>query len=90
MRIFLIKSYKCCIIRNDINEMILLKLIKIKNGWFATIGFLIMESKLKININNFTLITDKNVYYRYIIHKIRTSEATNFSKNVVPDDLEYI
>ena len=70
--------------------MILLKLIKIKNGWFATIGLLTMESKLKINISNFTLITDKNVYYRYIIHKIRTSAATNFSKNVVPDDIWYI
>ena len=40
-------------------------------------------SWLNVNINNITIITNKNVDYRYIIHKISKSEAINLSKNSV-------
>ena len=51
MKIFLkIRYYKCCITIKLIQatELILLKVIKVENAWFVTIGFLIIDSNFKI------------------------------------------
>ena len=51
IKIFLkIRYYKCCIAIELIQkkEMILLKVIDVKNVWFVTIGFSVMDSSLKI------------------------------------------
>ena len=82
--------------------MILLKVIELKNESFVTIDFLIMNSNFKIlyamvtmilclNISDIGIITFKNVdYYRYIIHDINKSEATNSLTNSVLEDRGYI
>ena len=54
MTIFLtlikIRSYKCCITIELIwmKELIVLKVIEVKNIWFVTIGFYIMDPDFKI------------------------------------------
>ena len=54
MTIFLtlikIRSYKCCIIIELIwmKELIVLKVIEVKNIWFVTIGFSILDPDFKI------------------------------------------
>ena len=45
---------------------------------------------LSVNINDITIITDKNVDYRCIIHKISKSETINLLKNSVLENRGYI
>ena len=42
---------------------------------------------LNVNISYIAIITVKNVYYRYIIHSISKSEASNLLGNSVVEDL---
>ena len=74
-------------------ELILLKVSTAKNVWFATIGFSITDSNLKILytmvaitwqcqvlmqvILHIAIITAKNVDYCCIIHNISKSEGIN-------------
>ena len=81
MTIFLrIRYYKCYITIELIykKELILLKVMEIKNACFATTSFLIMDSNFKIlyamvgmilsvNISDVAIITIKNVDYQCII-----------------------
>ena len=67
-----------------LKELILLKVIEVRNVWFATIGVLIIDSNFKVlyakfakiwqffclNISDIAIITDRNVDYCCIIHKI--------------------
>ena len=73
--------------------MILQKVTTAENVWFAIIGFLIMDSNLKIlyamvlmiwqcvNISGIAVITFENVEYRPIIHNIIKSAANNLIKS---------
>ena len=83
-------------------ELILPKVIKVKNTLFVTIGFLNQGFKFQdyvcngchdltmlcLNISNITNITVKNVDYRYIIHNSK-SQAINLLKNYVLEDRGY-
>ena len=84
-------------------ELIVPKVIKVKNTLFATIAFLNQGFKFQgyvcngchdltmlcLNISNITNITVKNVDYRYIIHNISKSQAINLLKNYVLEDRGY-
>ena len=81
--------------------MIPLKVTEVKNAWFATISFLIMDSKfnnpdcngfhgliiLFPNISDIATITVKNVDYRCIISK---SDTINLLKNSILENRGYI
>ena len=81
----------------------MLKVTTVKNVWFATLGFLIMDSNFKIiyakvvliwqfcvYMSDITIITAKNVDYRCVIHNISESEAISLLKNSVLQDCGYI
>ena len=83
--------------------MILLKVIKVENECFVTIGFLIMDSNFKIvcngfhdltmlsvNISDIAIIPVKNVGYRCIIYNISKSESTDLLKNSAYENRGYI
>ena len=80
--------------------MILLKVTAAKNAWFATIGFLIMDSSFKItyvmvvilsvNTIDIAIIMVKNVDYRCIIHNTINSAAIDLLQNSVLEDCGYI
>ena len=71
--------------------MILLKVLEVKNVWFATIGFFNEEFKFQdsvcntchdltilcLNISDIAITTVKNVDYCCIIHNISNLEAIN-------------
>ena len=74
-----------------------------KNEWFATIGFLIMDSSFKILYATFAMIwkfclyisdidimTVKNIDYGCIIHDINKSEEIDLSENFMLEDRDYI
>ena len=83
-------------------ELILPKVIKVKNTLFVTTGFLNQGFKFQdyvrngchdltmlcLNISNITNITVKNVDYRYIIQNSK-SQAINLLKNYVLEDRGY-
>ena len=81
-----IRYNKCCITK--VKELILLKVIKVKNAWFSTIGFnhgfKFKDSisrgyhdltMLSFNISEITIMAVKNVDYPFIIQNISKSEA---------------
>ena len=45
---------------------------------------------LSVNISDVTIITNKNVGYRFIIHNISKSDAINFLENSVLENLEML
>ena len=81
----------------------MLKVTTVKNVWFVTLGFLIMDSNFKIiyakvvliwqfcfYMSDITIITAKNVDYRCVIHNISESETISLLKNSVLQDCGYI
>ena len=84
---------------DKVKELILLKVIKVKNAWFATTSFLIMDSDFKIlyamvvmisqwtmlclSISDIAIITIKNIDYCDIIHNISKFEAINLLESAV-------
>ena len=71
----------------------------IRQYWFFNHGFKFKDyvcnrchdlTILNGNIFNITIITVKNVDYRFIIHNISKSEAINLLKNSVLEDSGYI
>ena len=82
-------------------ELILLKVIEVKNAWFAAIDFLIMHSNFKIlyamvaimlsvNLSDIAIITIKNVDHHSTIYNISKSKAINFIKTYILEYCEYI
>ena len=70
-------------------ELILLKVIEVKNAWFGTIRYLIMNSNFKIlyaDVLSVLIIVD----YCCIIHNINKPEAINLLDNPVLEDCVYI
>ena len=79
----------------QVEELILLKVIKVENGWFVANAFLICNgchdlSVLCLNISDIANITVKNVDYRCIMHNITKSEATHLLENSVLEDRGYL
>ena len=84
--------------------MILLKVIEIKNAWFATTGFFNQGFTFQVficngchilrllclNISDTAIITVKNVDYRCIINNISKTEAINLLENSVLEDRGFI
>ena len=84
--------------------MVLLKVTKVGNAWFATIAFFNHVFKfqdyvcnvchdltmLSANINNIAIITVKNADCCCIIHNVSKSEAINLLKNFVLENCGYI
>ena len=82
----------------------MLKVPAAKNVWFFIIGFFNHEVKfqdsvcngcydlriLSANIRDIPIITDKNVDYCCIIHKISKSEANSLLENCAPQDRGHI
>ena len=85
-------------------KLILLKVIPVKNIYFATISILIMGLKFqnyfcngyhgstmfRLNLTNIAIATVKSVDYRCIIHDISKSEVICLLENSVLDDCGYI
>ena len=54
-----------------VKKLMLLKVITVKNVWFATISFLIMGFQDYVcNLSDVAIITVKNVNYCCVIHEI--------------------
>ena len=78
--------------------MFLQKVTIIKNVWFATVGFLILDSDFKIvvvmvsmiclNVSDIVIITVKDVDFCCIIYNISKSKAINLIENSALDDRE--
>ena len=80
-----------------VKELMLLKLITVKNTQFAIIGILIVGLNFKnllvrvsLNISNITIIAVKGTNYYCITYSINKSDAVHLLKNSVLDDCKYI
>ena len=81
-------------------ELILQKVTIAKNVWFATTGFLIMDSNFKMMcglVDDLTMLSVNimdtfvtNVSYCFIFHNISKSESINLLQNSVCEDRGYI
>ena len=86
-------------------ELIFLKVMQVKNAWFATIvfrfnfGFKLQDpvcnscndlTIISINVSDIANMAVKNVDYRSNIRNIRKSEVINLSKSAVLENCGYI